>query len=374
MIDETQKTAYDMLYLSVCAINQEKPSKEKLENIDLNAVFLLCRKHGLLSLVYTAVRDCVNIPIWKEEYFKALRKNTMLDLARNQLTDWLSEKGIWHMTLKGAVIKDLYPEPCMRQMSDNDILYDEKYRYEVKDWFVSNGYSAELYDYTNQDVYKKKPVLNFEMHRSLFPKEQNEIFYDYYGNVLSRLKPSGEGTAFEFSDNDFYIYIVAHEFNHFSQSGTGLRSLIDRYVYMKAKGDALDRDYICGELKKIEIADYEEKTMRLIQRVFNEKAELTENDREELAPYLFDGLYGSMANYLKSKIISNSKDGKITVWAKIKNIFKILFPDIIKMRKWCEVNCPKLNKPILLPFAYLYRIISDIFKYRDELKKMIKRK
>lgn len=53
------------------------------------------------------------------------------------------------------------------------------------------------------------------------------------------------------SPEDFYVYFIAHEYKHFSMSGTGLRSVLDTYVLlMDGKADKLDWGYIHGELKK----------------------------------------------------------------------------------------------------------------------------
>lgn len=37
-------------------------------------------------------------------------------------------------------------------------------------------------------------------------------------------------------------------------SGTGLRSIVDLYVFLKSAGDKLDRDYVDGELEKLGIS------------------------------------------------------------------------------------------------------------------------
>lgn len=48
------------------------------------------------------------------------------------------------------------------------------------------------------------------------------------------------------SDNDYYIHMTAHEYNHYSQGGTGLRSLLDRYSKPKQE----DTDIVSPDTDK----------------------------------------------------------------------------------------------------------------------------
>jgi len=47
------------------------------------------------------------------------------------------------MPLKGSMLKDLYPENGMREMADNDMLYDADKQQEVMGIMLGHGYTAE---------------------------------------------------------------------------------------------------------------------------------------------------------------------------------------------------------------------------------------
>lgn len=49
----------------------------------------------------------------------------------------------------------MYPVFGMRQMADNDILFDSTYREKVRDIFLDSGYEIEAYNKGNHDVYQK---------------------------------------------------------------------------------------------------------------------------------------------------------------------------------------------------------------------------
>ncbi|HAM14311.1 MAG TPA: hypothetical protein DCP91_00300, partial [Eggerthellaceae bacterium] len=51
-------------------------------------------------------------------------------------------------------------------------------------------------------------------------------------------------------------------------AGTGLRSLLDVYVWVRAKGGTLDWDRVSGELAKMGLAEFEARNRRLAMRLF----------------------------------------------------------------------------------------------------------
>ena len=79
------------------------------------------------------------------------------------------------MPLKGVILKELYPKIGMRQMSDNDILFDETYRKDVVRFMKNKGYHLKSGINAHCDEWVKEPVYNFEMHLNLFV-ESNEFF------------------------------------------------------------------------------------------------------------------------------------------------------------------------------------------------------
>ena len=56
--------------------------------------------------------------------------------------------------------------------------------------------------------------------------------------------------------NDAYVYIVAHAYKHFIFSGTGIRKLIDLYVFNEHCKDQLDRKYIHEQCTLLGIQEY----------------------------------------------------------------------------------------------------------------------
>ena len=255
-MNDTQK---NLIYLLSCAVNGITPDTAKVQAMDLEKLYRLAKFHTVRAAVCIALEKAgVHEPHFHESYKKAIRKNIYLDMERTAIISAFEEKGIWYMPLKGSILKDLYPENGMRQMSDNDMLFDSAKQQEVMDIMLEKGYTAEVVGKSNHDVYQKPPVLNFELHTALFGEQHAEPLYKYYADTKRLLiKDEGNNYGYHFSDEDFYVYMTAHEWKHYNGSGTGIRSLSDCYFYCKIKGDNLNRNYITEQCRQLEITDFE---------------------------------------------------------------------------------------------------------------------
>lgn len=248
------QTAYDMLYLSMCALNKIKPDPEKVENVDLEKLYKICQFNSLTALTCKALETAgISDKKFIEAKAKAIRKVLMLDAERQKICAFMEQNKIWYMPLKGVYIKEMYPEIGLRQMADNDILYNEKYQNELREFMEQNGYETDSIGVEHHDTYIKKPVYNYEMHTTLFDVVKEKEYTAYYADIKKRLvKVKNTEYCYNFTDEDFYIYIKLHEYGHYSEGGTGLRSLMDTYVYLNAKPE-LDWNYINGEIGRAHV-------------------------------------------------------------------------------------------------------------------------
>ena len=291
----------------------------------------------------------------------------------------------------------------MRQMSDNDILFDADAWERVEKQMISDGYKAEAVGKGNHDVYQKPPVYNFELHRSLYGKGHDESWVEYYSDIKERLildQPEGmcdtvhsasendtanqtdsmnSSYGYHMSDEDFYIYITSHAYKHYSGSGTGLRTLLDFYAYLNAKEDTLDFDYIRTECKKLGIDDFEQHNRILCSKVFaphqtynqaSFEQPLSADEFDMLQYYLSSGVYGTfdrmVANRMKKQ---KNADGKKKL-SKLSYYRHRVFPGMELYG-----NYPLLVKHRwLIPAYWFYRIVRMLFsrKRRDYMLREVK--
>ena len=339
----------DVVYLTRCALDGEIPDAARVAAMDLDAVYRTSQRHLLVSACATALESAgVRDARFAQARGKAVRKVALMDAERAELFRRMDAAGIWHVPLKGCVLKDLWPAYGMRQMADNDILFDASRADDVQDIMESMGFSTEHFGQGNHDVYHKEPVCNFELHRALFGPSHEAAFYEYYRDPSRLLVSDGDGTyGMHMRDEDFYVYLVAHEHKHFAGGGCGLRSLADAHVWLRAKGDALDWDYVAEQLDALGIAEFEEKNRRLAASLFS-GADLTGDDLEMLGYMAESGTYGTMAHSVANQVARYGRVGYLGRRA---------FPPLRTM----AMLYPVLGRaPALLPACWAWRLLSTV--------------
>ena len=363
------KTAKDLIYLLSCAVNGITPDTEKVQAIDLESLYILAKAHTLRAAVYIAFRSAGVIDYnFQQAYNKAVRKNVMLDVERTAILAEFEKRGIWYMPLKGSILKELYPENGMREMADNDILYDSTKQSEIKEVMLGMGYSAESVGRSHHDVYMKPPVLNFELHTLLFDTASD--FYGYYQDTKRLMIPDESSKyGYHFSDEDFYVYMLAHEYKHYSTGGTGLRSLLDRYVFLQNKGDSLDRAYIREQTEQLGLTDFEREQGELAEKVFSSATfpELTEREQELLDYYLSSNTYGTITRTGENMVRKTYSQTQNR--SRIGYICRRIIPDKKHMKAYFLFF---YKHKLLLPIGYIWRIIRAPFIRKERIKAEMK--
>lgn len=342
-------TADDVIYLASCEVNRIVPESERVSAMDLDEVYSLASHHMITAAIAFALeRVGFKDKRSANAIATAMRKTAIFEKAWGEIKQNLEDAHIWYMPLKGALLKEMYPKYGMREFSDHDILFDESRAGDVKAIMEKLGFSSIHFGYGNNDAYHKAPCLNFEMHRTLFGARHDEKLYEYYKNVEERLL---HGTGYErsFSSEDFYIYFLAHEYKHFAGGGTGLRSLLDTWVYLNHM--TLDEEYVASEVGKLGIADFEKQNRSLSLHLFDGK-ELTESDREMLDYILSSGTFGTIQHKVENEM---SKKG----WGKTHYALSRFFVPVSKKDKYYDIYAglyPFFYKhKIFLPFLPFYR-------------------
>lgn len=275
-------------------------------------------------------------------------------IACNEITNALEKAGVRHQVLKGAVIKKDYPSPEMREMSDIDlVVYDES--------LDKAAAILEGMGFNNKGLIKHHMIftrgmgLCIEVHWCLFDEHVGHSQHMYFKNFRAKLK---EGTkyTYEFSHEDFYVYMIAHMAKHFFETGCGIRNLMDIYIYLNKYEKEMDRDYLKGELEKTGLTDFEAH-MKELAYIWLDDRECSEF-YENLFAYMVDsGIYGKNENGVwgqLAKETQNSENAKLHYY----------FPSYSFMKekyKWME------HKPFLLPVAWVVRGFSAAFS--DEAKR-----
>ncbi len=363
MTYEEARTAFmDAAYLAACGVNGQIPDAARVGRMDLTALYETAERHLVTGVTAMALESAgVRDRAFIQAKGKAIRKAVVFDTERAAVLEKLEEAGIWYMPLKGAVLKDLYPAVGMRQMADVDILYDASRTDDLRAVMEGLGFSAEG---SNASVihmgYVKPPFCSFEMHRMLFNSERDDPLANYYRDVKSRLiRDEGRGYGCHFSDEDFYLYMIAHEYKHYSGGGTGLRSLLDTYVFLSRKGENLDRDYLEGELRKLGLEEFEEQNRRLSMHLFGGEA-LTESEAEMLEYMFSSGAYGTLTHRVRHRIGNSGS----RPFGRVRYVIGRMFMP----RETVKAYFPVFDKyPVLLPLLPIYRLLRGLTVRRKKM-------
>ena len=378
---DVDKTTRHLLYLMRCALQNKIP--EPIPKLDYDALYRLSKFHSVVAMVamalesgdllseaYTSV-ECIKQ--WKEAKGKAVRKNILLDAEREEIFQFFDKEGIWHLPLKGVILKDMYPKMGMRQMADNDILFDCAYQSQVKKFMESRGYEVISFGLGNHDVYEKPLVYNFELHTSLFDEKSHvKKWAEYYQNIKQRLvRDTEDSWCYHFTDEDFYIYFLLHGYKHYSGAGTGIRFLSDIFVFLSKKNETLNWSYVEKELKFLGIYDFEIKVKKLTFKLFGDKAYSLMGEEQELLDYLIGaGTYGTINNYVEKSLKKlQGTEGPITVWTKVRYTLNRLFPNVAHMKQYCAF-CRK--HPWSIPFFWVYRLYKAVMVRKKDIIQEIK--
>jgi hypothetical protein len=344
-----------------------------VDEFDFVTLFRIAQFHSLENMIYYAIKRGL-IKVSDDILFKINKihdtqvfKAALQDSELEAIVIKLDKANIKHMPLKGSIIKNLYPSIDMRSMADLDILIEKGRLKEVTPIMKDLGYTVKSLS-GNHDVYLKLPFMNIEMHRKMI--DESYEMSKYYKSIWDKVElVEGKNNQYCLNDNDFYIYMIAHCAKHYKHAGTGIRSVLDIYVYLHHKNHLLAWDYINQELNKLKILLFANNIKQLAYIWFgNEK---TSNVFEIMSDYIINsGTYGTSLN---SYIIKGFMDSDLTNEKglnkrKLRYLLSRAFPGYKIMKRMY----PSLKYFFfLLPVYWILRLIKAIIIKRKNIKGQI---
>ena len=335
--------------------------------VDYNKLYNLTELHYVTGICYYAIKNVEGVPRdilgeMRNSYDKACAKEAIQEIEVSIILNQLEAIGIKHMPLKGFILKNIYPRPDMRMSADVDILFDADKSSEIETVMKGLGYTL-MSKGVHHDVYHKRPVMNVEMHKSLMSDLVD--IHDYFNNVWDKVFLK-KGKQYEYMQSleDFYIFQMGHLYKHFSKSGSGIRSVLDTYIFLNKFEDILDREYLRQEFKKLGILDFVLSYEELSFEWF-EKGNL---DDDVSLFILSSGIFGVREHSVLSQSI---KETGLKSIKKLK--FRYLINRIFLPYNRMKIMFPVLNKaPILLPLCWCIRLLRFLFRKNTSVKEEIK--
>ena len=366
-MEEILKDVYYLCQACGTAIGSGCTFPEVTESGDLERLYRNAQKHMLDAMIGEYMLDH-NIVSSKSELGMKIKKNLnvsvyrmmIYDNERNKLYEFFEDKGIWYLPLKGQILRDFYPKPYFRQMSDYDFLYDSTFQRTVEHTLEQKGFMHDESSRIDQSF--KKMGVHFELHRALCTgtddfKEMLEYYKQKGTGFMLADVADGAQYKRKMSVNDFYIYIVLHAYKHYSyMSGIGVRYLVDMYLFIQTMSTQLDYRYINKELCKVNAELFEQQMRKLALKAFNpaEMHSLDSYETELLVKMFNDGAYGDLRNLHNYRIekLKHDKKGKVSI---VKYIGSRIFPPKWQME---QVYAWSSKSQLFLLLAYFVRLMN----------------
>lgn len=353
-------------YIAELILSQfEKRKPEKLpEGIKLEELETIALKHHMSVLILGALLQ-LDLPADKKAFYMGnvvqhiYISATQVKEAKD-IEKILEENKVINQPMKGIILKNDYPIPEMREMSDIDILINDNDMEVVGELLTDNGYILKSRE-VHHDIYRKLPYIILELHRALYDKHVDKGQYEYFKTFERTEKKKDCEYTVQFSLEDFYIYMIAHMAKHFYARGCGIRNLVDIYVFRKKHGTELNQKYVDEQLQKNGLYVFTRK-MEHLSRVWLDKDYTEEGPLDsDLFMYMLDcGIYGKDDYGFWNKYAKEADKDRGEV--SNKNLKKHLrkwyyFPPMYYMADYY----PWLNgRKYLLPWAWFIRGINGL--------------
>ena len=324
------------------------------ENVDMRAVFALGYNHKMLQTVYEKAYNSgiisetdSDFKIWKNQYILYKTRDTRQQIAKDEIIDALTENGIRVMPLKGLLIKDLYPNTYLRQMTDLDILIDKDNKSKVKSLLKSIGYK-EFEGGKKHFSMVKKPAINLEIHLKIFENDWNECFSDVWENAEEKSK-----NLYIMSKEDLVLHNIMHSAEHLLSAGIGIRAITDLYVLKKAYPEVLISENFLSKLDNYGLTDFFNVINNICQVWFEGKDDSSLNKMAEKF-LLLSNNFGTNKDVAVQYAtdIADSEDSRFMIF------LKLFFPSYKNMCKRFKIL---ESIKILLPVFWLVRIVRIPF-------------
>ena len=335
---------------------------------------MLAGNQQVLLSVYDALLSCrVTSHEGDEAYMTVMRQYTIQkSLIFNKtyeifprIIEALDNSEMDYRILKGQTIRNDYPNPNVRIMSDLDILIREKDREAVGDLLKSLGYHHDINtDYEYDDAYCRDGSIGIELHHRLsldhligdvrtleqaILEDQNCCKYDDGYN----------GTYKAPSPSEHIAYLILHAAKHMWGSGIYIRLLFDIAVFIsKEECDWHVVETYVQELGLEKVAPY---ILMMVYRWFDVESsysnrEIDENLYDEIVELVFEKQAEGQSyslSYFEAAYRRYLHDAQ---GFSLKDRLRIIFP-AKSMLGWRYTYAK--DSMLLLPVAWFHRIIYE---------------
>ena len=280
------------------------------------------KKQSIIPIIFSGLQKMElpmdQLPEIDRERNRNLRRYVLQIDALAKVEAALNDAGIPYVPLKGAVLRNLYPEPEMRTSVDIDVLVhkeDLERSVEVIEKYTDFRSDHRAY----HDISMLNQSVHLELHFSI--KE----FTANIDKILSRAweyaEPE-EGSRYTFTPEFQVFYVIAHMSYHFLHGGLGIRPFLD--LWLLRNKTIYDENVVKDLCQQCSILTFYEECCNLVN-VWMENGEHTETTKMLEKFCLSGGVFGNTA--FKNAALQREHRG----W---KYIIRRVFPPASEIREY----------------------------------------
>ena len=331
-------------------------------NEELTKIYLLADIHDMAHIASSALLNnglLAGNPlenVYREKVYSTLYRFESQCYVLEKVSGVLENARIPYIPLKGAVIKDIYPQSWMRTGCDIDILVHEADARRAAEMIVKSlGYEEKGRGKHDIQILSTENIY-VELHFSLLEEDASPSMAKVLEKAWDYAKPV-EGGKFrhELSDEMFYFYHIAHMAKHFLRGGCGIKPFLDLRLMNKIRSyDTAETQMLLREGKLTDFAEAAEKLSRVwfLDEEHNKITRLMEE-------FIFNGgCFGSDETRMLSE---QQKSG-----GRRKYLLSRIFVPYDELKS----QYPVIKKhKFLTPFCEICRIFSLLFGKKKKFRK-----
>ena len=335
------------------------------ETVAWDGFMLLCLQHSVAALAYDGLQraDALSaVPekyqtVLAQNYFSAVYREAQQEHTKNQLSEKMVAANIPHIFLKGSCLKYDYPVPSLRTMCDLDVLVHST-DFEALDAIAGDLGGERADGDGNHRNYSFPNGVNLEFHPNL-------VHHD--SPVCAGINPGWQyakenmpTSAWELTEEGFYLNTLCHLADHFASGGIGVRFVLDVWVCRNLRKAQPDRAFVEKELARFGLLDFAVNIEKLAECWFG-TGKMTPV-LEELADYI-----------LTSHSHGHSERAMLNAVALSGGQSAALMKKTFRSRAEMEDRFPWVKgKPWLLPAAWCVRAFKAVTQRGHLISKWFK--
>lgn len=370
------------------SIRGGKADNLNIDNINWLNVYEEGEAHNITALIYPTLKelhkyhtiDEALLSKWKNASLLCGINQIMHIRQMSKVFETFREANIPVIALKGLVIRELYPHPEFRSMSDADILIPKDYIDKAEKVLITLGYYKDS-SIDIHSTFDHKNYLSIDLHWTLVSDLHIKTVTDFDKTLWSNTRTvTMNGCAVLALSLEYeLLHLILHLASHMIKSGFGLRQLCDVVLFIESEKNNINWELF---FEKVRLYNIEKLTITIFivcNNLFNmdlpKEHGINYFDYNHHIDFLINeilssGVFGKR-DYIRTtstKILQANYNNDESSTKEINFIISFLLPSPEKIH--IKYSYAKRH-PSLIVFAWMHRIIYTFYIYGFALFKQL---